>query len=170
MTRREGLVQVYTGDGQGVTLAAAGQALRSAGQGFRVCVIQFVKGCNESRSLNTALADQPSITIRQFGRSTALAPEAVEPEDLKGAKDALAAAEAAAGSEYDLVILDQAVLAVHWKLMELADLLSVVHHRRRNVELILTGCCAPPALIEAADLVTEMRQSKGSPQQGAAVC
>ncbi|HEM61598.1 MAG TPA: cob(I)yrinic acid a,c-diamide adenosyltransferase [Chloroflexi bacterium] len=171
MTPREGLVQVYTGDGQGVTLSAAGQALRSVGQGFRVCVIQFIQGCTESRGLNTALADQPNITVRRFGRSTGLAPEAVEAGDLKGAQAALAAAGAAvATDEYDLVILDQAILALHWKLIELPDLLSLLRRKHKSVELILTGCCAPPELIAVADLVTEMVQSKGSPQWGAAVC
>ena len=171
MTMRHGLVQVYTGDGQGVTLSAAGQALRSIGQGFRVCVIQFIKGCGESRDLKAALANQPSVTIQQFGRSTALAPESLEAEDLARAQEALDAASAAAASgEYDLVILDQVILALHWKLIGLKDLLSVLLHRHRSVELILTGRCAPPELIAAADLVTEMQQIKGSPRQGAAVC
>ncbi len=171
MTHRDGLVQVYTGDGQGVTLSAAGQALRSVGQGFRVCVIQFVKGCTESRGLKTALANQPSITIKQFGRHTALPPEALEPGDMKLAEEALdAAGEAATSGDYDLVILDQVILALEWRLIGLHDVLSLLRHKHRNVELILTGCCAPPELIAAADLVTEMRQSKGSPRWGAAVC
>ena len=171
MTIRHGLVQVYTGDGQGVAFSAAGQALRSIGQGFRVCVIQFVKGCGESRGLKAALLNQPSITIQQFGRSTALAPESVEAKDLEQAQEALDAASAAAASgQYDLVILDQVILALHWELIGLKDMLSVLLHRRRNVELILTGCCAPPELIAAADLVTEMLQIKGSPRDGAAVC
>jgi cob(I)alamin adenosyltransferase len=171
MTIRHGLVQVYTGDGQGATLSAAGQALRSIGQGFRVCVIQFVKGCGESHGLKEALANQPNITIQQFGRSTAVAPESLKAEDFKSAQEALGAARAAAASgECDLVILDQAILALHWELIGLEDLLSVVSHRHRGVELILTGRCAPPALIAAADLVTEMQQIKGSPWQGPAVC
>jgi cob(I)alamin adenosyltransferase len=161
---RVGLVQVYTGDGQGVTLSAAGQALRSVGQGFRVCVIQFLKGCSESRGLKTALANQPGITIQQFGRSTAFVPEALEAGDLKRAQEALdAASEPATSGDYDLVILDQVILALHWKLIGLPDLLSVLRRKHRSVELILTGCCAPPELIAAADLVTDMHQVKGSP-------
>lgn len=152
MTRREGLVQVYTGEGQGVTLAVAGRALRSVGQGFRACVIQFVEGCSESRGLKTALANQPSITVQEFGRSTALAPDAVEAGDLKRAQQALDGASSAAGGEYDLVIMDQVILALHWNLIQLPDLLSVLRRRHRNVELISTGCCAPPALIAAASL------------------
>jgi cob(I)alamin adenosyltransferase len=171
MTGREGLVQVYTGDGEGVTLSAAGQALRSVGQGFRVCVIQFFGGCNESRGLRTALADQPSITIKQFGRHGALHREEPEPGDVKLAEETLAAAaEAAASGDYDLVILDQVMLALESRLIGVQDLLWLVRHKHRSAELILTGCCAPPELIAAADLVTEMRQSKGSPRWGAAVC
>jgi cob(I)alamin adenosyltransferase len=171
MSIRDGLVQVYTGDGEGVTLSAAGQALRCIGQGFSVCVIQFVQGCRESRGLRAALEDQPGVSIQQFGRSSALAPESVDAQDLKRAREALHAASAAAASgEYDLVILDQAVLALYWKLIELKDLLSVLLHRHRNVELILTGCCAPPELIAEADLVTEMQQIKGTSREGAAVC
>lgn len=165
MTGRVGLVQVYTGEAQEATLSAAGQALRSVGQGFRVCVIQFVSGCAESRGLKTALANLPSITIQQFGRNTALTADTVEAGDLKRAQQALAAAgAAAAGGRYDLVILDQVILALHWKLIGLADVLSVLRHKRRDVELILTGRCAPPELIAAADLVTEMWQSKVSPR------
>jgi cob(I)alamin adenosyltransferase len=171
MTGREGLVHVYTGDGEGVTLSAAGQALRSVGHGFTVCVIQFFRGCNESRGLRTALANQPSITIKQFGRHGALPREGPEPEDVKLAEEALdAAAEAAASGDYDLVILDQVMLALDSGLIGLHDLLWLVRHRHRSAELILTGCCAPPELIAAADLVTEMRQSKGSPRWGSAVC
>jgi cob(I)alamin adenosyltransferase len=168
---QKGLVQVYTGDGEGVTLSAAGQALRSVGQGFKVCVIQFLKGCEESRDLKAALANQPTITIRQFGRSAASLPAALEAGDLERAQEALTAAGAAAASgDYDLVILDQVILALHWRLLGLHDLLSVVRRKRRNVELILTGCCAPPELTAAADLVTEMQQVKGSPREGTTVC
>jgi cob(I)alamin adenosyltransferase len=171
MSFEPGLIQVYTGDGQGVTLSAAGQALRSVGHGFKVCVIQFIKGCSESRALKTALANQPNITIQQFGRSTGLAPESVEAGDVTRAQEALAAARAAAtAGECDLVILDQAILALHWKLIGLPELLSVLRRKHRSVELILTGCCAPPELIAVADLVTEMVQSKGSPPRAAGVC
>ncbi len=171
MSRIDGLVQVYTGDGEGVTLSAAGQALRSVGQGFRVCVIQFLKGCSESRGLRTALDNQPSIHIKQFGRDTALPPEALEPGEMKLAEEALdAAGEAATTGDYDLVILDQVILALEWRMIGLDDLLSLLRHKHKNVELILTGCCAPPELIAAADLVTDMRQSKGSPRRGTEVC
>jgi cob(I)alamin adenosyltransferase len=171
MHLQRGLVQVYTGDGQGVTLSAAGQALRSVGQGLRVCVIQFIEGCSESRALKIALANQPNITIRQFGGSIRLAPESVQAGDVKRAQEALdAAGAAAAAGEYDLVILDQAILALHWKLIGLPDLLSVLERKHSSVELILTGCCAPPGLIAVADLVTEMVQTRGSPQWDGAVC
>jgi cob(I)alamin adenosyltransferase len=109
--------------------------------------------------------------VQQFGRSTALAPDCVDARDVERAKEALDAANAVAASgEYDLVILDQVILALHWNLIELRDLLALLVHRHRNVELILTGRCAPAELIAAADLVTEMQQVKGSPREGAAVC
>ncbi|HUS69932.1 MAG TPA: cob(I)yrinic acid a,c-diamide adenosyltransferase [Anaerolineae bacterium] len=171
MTYRKGLLQVYTGNGEGMAMAAAGQALRAAGQGFRVRVIEFLQGNSERSALRTALVGQGGITINELGQHTASITEAPELADSGLAQQALDAAEAATASgEYDLVILDQVNLALEWKLIELHDLLSILRHKHEKVEVILTGSCAHPEVIALADLVTEMRQVKGSARTGTVPC
>ncbi len=155
----DGYLQVYTGDGKGKTTAALGLALRAAGAGLRVYIAQFVKGMlySEIKALER-FEDQ--ITVRQFGRRCFIC-GAPEPEDVEAARSGLKeAGKALTSGAYDLVILDEASIAVHFDLFSADELLSVAKTRPASVELVVTGRNAPASLIEAADLVTEMREVK----------
>ena len=152
----QGFVQVYTGDGKGKTTAALGLALRAAGAGLRVYFGQFIKNADYSEIKALArFAD--CITVRQFGRGCFLLTEPA-PEDRAAARRALEGlSEALTSGDYDLVIADEANVAVTLGLIEANDLVSLIDLRPEQVELVLTGRGAPDAVLARADLVTEMR-------------
>ena len=152
----QGFVQVYTGDGKGKTTAALGLALRAAGAGLRVYFGQFIKNADYSEIKALArFAD--CITVRQFGRGCFLLTEPA-PEDRAAARRALEGlSEALTSGDYDLVIADEANVAVTLGLIEANDLVSLIDLRPEQVELVLTGRGAPEAVLARADLVTEMR-------------
>ena len=155
----QGFVQVYTGDGKGKTTAALGLALRAVGAGLKVYIGQFIK--NAAYSEIAALqrfAD--SITIEQFGRGCFILTEP-DQADRDAARQALAAiGEILASGAYDLVIADEANVAVALGLIGEDDLLALIDRRPPQVELVLTGRGAPPLVMDRADLVTEMRLVK----------
>jgi len=156
---QKGYLHVYTGDGKGKTTAALGLAVRAAGAGFRVYIAQFVKGMwySELAALQR-LGD--SITVVQCGRDCFITREPDE-EDVRVAREGLEAARRAISSgEYRLVILDEANIATYYELFSVQELLAVVEERPANVEVVITGRKADPAVIDAADLVTEMREIK----------
>jgi cob(I)alamin adenosyltransferase len=161
-----GLVQVYTGDGRGKTTTALGQAIRAAGQGINVYIVQFMKGWPHYGEL-VALQHQPNITLRQFGRASFVDPHDPDPVDVRMAREALDhARQVVQAGEHGLVILDEVNVALDWGLVDLGDVLDLIANRPRHVELVLTGRGAPPQIIEVADLVTEMREVKHPYQQG----
>ncbi|MFQ5712106.1 MAG: cob(I)yrinic acid a,c-diamide adenosyltransferase [Candidatus Geothermarchaeales archaeon] len=156
----EGLVHVYTGDGKGKTTAALGLAMRACGHGFRVYMIQFMKGGWDYGELRVA-EKLPNFTIRQFGRPTLVDKGKPSKIDVDLAREALSHAKEVVGSgKYDIVILDEVNVALEWKLIELSEVLEMIREKPRSVELVLTGRYAPRELVEVADLVTEMREVK----------
>lgn len=151
-----GYVQVYTGDGKGKTTAALGLALRAAGAGLRTFIAQFVKGMEYSEL--RALAAHPEIEVRRYGRECFIEREP-QPEDIEAAQAGLAEArQELASGEWDIVILDEANIATYFGLFPVEELLEVIAEKPEDVELVITGRRADPRVIEAADLVTEMRE------------
>jgi len=169
-----GLVQVYTGDGKGKTSAAMGAALRAVGQGFRVCVVQFLKGGAPSAETEALEALKGQVEVFRFGRkpgagqdSAWVDPANPLPEDRDQCLAALEHSKKAMNSgRYDLVVLDEVNLACAWGLVPEDDLLRLIRERPEKVELILTGRSAPPALVAQADLVTEMLNIKHPFERG----
>ena len=157
---RKGLVQVYTGNGKGKTTAAFGQALRAVGQGFRVCIIQFMKG----RKYGEFLAAErflPNLTVRLSGLDSFVMRDNPAPLDIELAKQGLALARAAVASgDYEMVILDEINVAVDFKLIPVADVIDLIRTRPPAVDLILTGRFAAPEIIALADTVSEIREVK----------
>ena len=157
---RTGLVHIYTGDGKGKTTAGVGLAVRARGAGFSVAFVQFVKGGKRSSEL--AMLEQLGIIVsRPAERSTGLLGDGLTDEDRQAAAEAWEiAAEAISSGTYDVVVLDEACVALAYDLIAGDALLGALAARPSHVEVVLTGRGATPALIEAADLVTEMRLVK----------
>lgn len=155
-----GLVQVYTGNGKGKTTAALGLALRAVGRGLRVYMMQFMKGQSYSE-LTSARLLAPQLTLEQVGRDCFIRKGAVDPVDVALAQDAFVRArQLVVSGDYDLVILDELNCAVDFELVAVADVLALIRAKAPRTELVMTGRNAHPEVIEAADLVTEMREIK----------
>ena len=161
-----GLVQVYTGNGKGKTSAAFGLALRAAGRGLRVYIIQFIKGGFDYGELYVA-EKIPNIRLRAFGRGKFITENPPEKEDVKLAEDALRLAKDVVRSgEYDIVILDEINVALDLKLIDLEETLKMIKSKPAHVELVLTGRSAPDRIIEAANLVSEVKEIKHPFKEG----
>lgn len=156
-----GQVQVYTGNGKGKTTAALGLAFRAAGRGLHVRMIQFMKGGGPYGEHLSAEKLAPFLIITRTGREGWVKRGDPDPEDVRLAREGLAMArEALTGGETDLVILDEINGAVSFGLLSVEDVLELIALRPEKVELVLTGRNADERVIEAADLVTEMREVK----------
>jgi cob(I)alamin adenosyltransferase len=152
-------VQLYTGDGKGKTTASLGAALRAAGHGKRVLVIQFMKGRLYGEL--AAVEGIEGLTIEQYGRDEFVDPKNPEQIDIELAGEGWKRAVEASGDEgLDMLVLDEINVAVSFGLIELEKVLEFVRNRPPRLELILTGRYAPEELIELADTVTEMREIK----------
>ena len=163
---RPGLVEVYTGDGKGKTTAALGLALRAAGRGLKVFIVQFLKGGFDYGELRL-LEELPNIEVRAFGRGRFVTSSGPSEEDMEEARKAMELArEVVMSGEYDVVILDEVNVAIYFGLVSLDEVLSLIKEKPEHVELVLTGRKAPRELIDVADLVTEMREVKHPYKRG----
>jgi cob(I)alamin adenosyltransferase len=146
-----GCLQVYTGDGKGKTTAAFGLALRAAGRGMRVFIGQFMKG-SEYGELEGAAMLGGLVTVEQLGSAECIPlRETPAAEDVELARRGLERCRAALESgDYRIVVLDEACVAVHFKLITEDDLLALVDARPADVELIVTGRYAPQSLLDRA--------------------
>jgi len=163
---KKGLVQVYTGDGKGKTSAAFGLALRAAGRGLKVYVIQFIKGGFDYGELHI-IEKLPNIKLATFGRGRFITDVPPSEEDAKLARQAFElATKVVNNGEYDIVVLDEINVALNLKMIGVDEVVQLIRNKPKHVELILTGRYAPLEVIKAADLVTEMREVKHPYTQG----
>ncbi|OGO04335.1 MAG: hypothetical protein A2Y73_03825 [Chloroflexi bacterium RBG_13_56_8] len=161
-----GLVQVYTGEGKGKTTAALGLALRAAGWKYRTFIGQFMKG-QDSGELHSIGLLSPYVTIERYGAPTFVHADEITPEDRAGVQRGLERIRQVVGSrEYDIVVLDEICVALHYHLTSLEAVLTLIRDRPPGVELVLTGRWAPQEILDEANLVTEMVEVKHPYQQG----
>jgi cob(I)alamin adenosyltransferase len=156
----KGLIQVFTGNGKGKTSAALGSILRAAGHGFKIFIVFFMKGKYPYGEFSS-LPRLPNVETASFGLRCLVDPNNVNPEEIEQAKQALETArQALLSGKYDMVVLDEVNVAVYFKLIPLDDVVRLIEEKPPGVELILTGRYAEAAVIERADLVTEMVKIK----------
>jgi cob(I)alamin adenosyltransferase len=158
---RPGHVQVYTGDGKGKTTASLGLVLRAAGYGHRSCIVSFLKGDPNYGELRFMREHMPMVDYHLAGLMAFADPSNPSPEQLEIAAEGMRIArEAIAGGEYHVVVCDELNVAIAIGLVKEADVLAMLEQRPEHVEVVITGRDAPDAIVEAADLVTEMRLVK----------
>lgn len=175
-----GLVEIYTGDAKGKTTAALGQIIRAIGHGNSACIIQFMKGSSYYGELSTLTKLSPQVEFFQYGRVCSHNSLIKQGESdclacgkcfvIKGkatdfdreySRLAMERCRAVlAEGKHDLVVTDEILNAVFFELITETDVLDLIQLKPAHVELILTGRNAPPALLEKADLVTEMKLIK----------
>lgn len=155
----KGYIHVYTGNGKGKTTAALGLALRAVGASKKVFIAQFIKGKPYSE-IEAVEKFVPEITIKQFGLGCFIVEKPTE-ADILAARNGLAeVAEILKSEKYELVVLDEATIALYYQLFSIDGFLNVLKNKNQKTEVVITGRYAPPELIEMADLVTEMKEVK----------
>ncbi len=163
----KGIVEVYTGNGKGKTTASIGLAVRAKGGGYNPIIFQFMKSggyTGEFKELNTL-----SIETYQYGRPCqplidgSPNPECFKdhPEDREYAQRGFEhAKKAVMDGHYDLVVMDEINFAVFKKNVDESQIIELIKNKPESVELVLTGRNASQAIIDAANLVTEMKEIK----------
>ncbi len=157
----KGFIQIYTGNGKGKTTAAIGQAVRASGAGLKTYFVQFMKDYPYSE-IKSLAALKEHITIEQVGNDEfVLKKTPPNKTELQLAAVGLnRAKEKMLSGEFDIIILDEVCVSIYFGLFKTTDILSFIKDKPENVELILTGRYCPQELIDAADLVTEMKEVK----------
>jgi cob(I)alamin adenosyltransferase len=155
-----GLVIVITGNGKGKTTSAFGQALRAVGQGYKVFILQFMKG-REYGEFIAAEKYLPNITIRKSGLDSFVMRNNPAAIDIELAQKGLETARKAVMSgKYDMVILDEINVATDFKLIKLKDVIDLIKNKPPVTNLILTGRYAPKEIMKLADTVSEVQEIK----------
>ncbi|MBB6214610.1 cob(I)alamin adenosyltransferase [Anaerosolibacter carboniphilus] len=165
----QGLVHIYTGDGKGKTTAALGQALRTVGCGYRVFMVQFLKG-GDSGELHSAEKLKPDFQIFRFDTAKKFF-WTLNDEEKKEVKrnidKAFAFVEEVIQKEScDLLILDEIMGVLSNKLLTVQQVCNLIEGKPKHMELILTGRNVPQEIVELADYVSEMKMIKHPFQKG----
>jgi len=160
-----GKIHVYTGDGKGKTTAALGLSIRAAGAGLRVFIAQFIKA-DEYSEIKALKRFSDLITVEQFGLGGFIGGNPSSGDIEAAQKGIERVKDIISSGKYDVVVLDEANIAVKYTLFSEQDLLDIMDAKPKDLELVITGRGASPRIIEKADLVTEMKAVKHYFQKG----
>jgi cob(I)alamin adenosyltransferase len=151
-----GLVIVHTGAGKGKTTAALGMVLRSLGHGYRVAIVQFIKGAWEPAEKRAFEPWGNQLEFHATGEGFTWETQDKIRDKLKAQAGWEIASKLLADPAYQLVLLDEVNIALKKNYLSVEQVMEGINRRPPTTHVILTGRNAPEALIERADLVTEM--------------
>ncbi len=157
--RAQGLLIVHTGNGKGKTTAALGLLLRAWGQGLRVAMFQFIKAKSGNWGESRA-ARAMGVEIVPLGSGFTWTSDDLDRDRALAAEGWQCCRDAILSGDYDLVVLDELTYCFNFSWLDLDDVLETLRQRPPGQHVVITGRDAPPALVDAADLVTEMREIK----------
>ncbi|MDR1168246.1 MAG: cob(I)yrinic acid a,c-diamide adenosyltransferase [Heliobacteriaceae bacterium] len=162
---KHGYIQVYTGNGKGKTTASLGLAMRALGRCWKVLIIMFTKGGNDYGELNSFRNLSPEIsqnlTIVQAGLDRIVYASNKNENDIKEIQKGWAfAKKAVQNDEYNLIILDEANIAIDLGLIDADEVAEVLKSKPEEMEIVLTGRNAHPKIIEIAHLVSKIEPVK----------
>lgn len=175
-TIEKGLLMVHTGKGKGKSTAAFGLVMRAIGNGFRVGIVQFVKGKWQTGERPVLEKFPEQVTIKAMGEGFTWDTQD-RARDIAAAQAAWAEAkrmiEACRGAKedesrpaYDMLVFDELNIVLRYDYLDLAEVVETLRRRPPMLHIVVTGRNAKPELIEAADLVTEMTEIKHPFQAG----
>lgn len=158
----KGLIIVHTGTGKGKTTAAMGMALRGVGHQLKSIMIQFIKGSWKYGELEAVKALNPYFDIVPMGKGFIhVGKPGPEQEDVEAVSKAWECFQQKVSSkEYDMIILDEINVALHYGLLPLGPVIQALEEKPETLHLVLTGRSAPPEIMDKADLITEMVEVK----------
>jgi cob(I)alamin adenosyltransferase len=156
----KGLIIVNTGNGKGKTTAALGMILRSLGHGYRVAIVQFIKGAWEPAEKAILSHWSEQLDFHAMGEGFTWETQNRERDIEKATEAWLKGLEYIRNTEYKLVLLDEVNVALKLGYLSVENVLAGLAEKPDDSHVILTGRGAPPELIERADLVTEMKLVK----------
>ena len=162
---QHGYIQVYTGNGKGKTTASLGLAMRALGRCWKVLIVMFTKGGNDYGELNSFMNLSPTIKdnlkIVQAGLDRVIYKENQNELDEKAIKDGWELAKKAIqNDEYQLIILDEANIAIDLGILNVDDVVNVLKNKPEEMEIVLTGRNAHEKVIEVAHLVSKIEPIK----------
>ena len=167
--KKQGLVVVITGNGKGKTSSAMGMALRAAGHGMKVCIIQFMKGDIYSGEWDAVGYLNGLVELHHTGKGFCGIEGNPYPhsEHRQNAQDAIALVhEKMASGMFDMIILDEINNALELKLVDKHQAMEILAKRPKHMHLILTGRNAHPEIVEQADTVSEVMEIKHAYRKG----
>lgn len=162
---QHGYIQVYTGDGKGKTTASLGLAMRALGRCWKVLIIMFTKGGDDYGELNSFMNLSPAIKdnlkIIQAGLDRIVYKNNETEDDVKEIQKGWELAKKAIkNDEYQLIILDEANIAIDMGILDVNEVVDVLKNKPEEMEIVLTGRNANPKIVEIAHLVSEIKPVK----------
>ncbi len=162
---KHGYIQVYTGDGKGKTTASLGLAMRALGRCWKVLIIMFMKGGDDYGELNSFRNLSPEIaknlTIIQAGADRIVYQNNKTDADISIVKEGWELAKRVIkNDEYNLVILDEANIAIDMGFIDLDEMIDVLKNKPEEMEIVLTGRNAKQEIVDIAHLVSEIKPVK----------
>ncbi|CAN5690701.1 cob(I)yrinic acid a,c-diamide adenosyltransferase [soil metagenome] len=158
----KGLLMVHTGDGKGKTTSALGLMMRGAGRGLKCCMIQFMKSRNDRYGEHES-AEKLGIELHTMGDGFTWDTKNPEQDRATARATWNLCVEKMRSGDFDMLVFDELVYVLSYHMLSVEEVLSEVLAVRAHqpaLHIVLTGRDAPPQLIQAADLVTEMREIK----------
>ena len=157
---------VFTGNGKGKTTSALGLTMRALGHGHKVCFIQFIKGSWQYGELEAARRFEDLLDFHVMGRGFTWKSDDLD-KDIAVAREGWEfAKKVIAQKRHQLIVLDELTYLITYKMIEEQEMIDVLTERDPGLHIVVTGRGAGKRLIEAADLVTEMREIKHPYTQG----
>ena len=162
---KHGYIQVYTGNGKGKTTASLGLAMRALGRCWKVLIVMFTKGGDDYGELNSFRNLSPEITqnltIVQAGLDRIVYTDNKTDEDIEEIQKGWALAKnAIKNDEYNLIILDEANIAIDLGIIDLDEMIEVLQNKPQDMEIVVTGRNANQKIINIAHLVSEINPIK----------
>lgn len=160
-----GYIQIYTGDGKGKTTASLGLTMRALGRGWKVLIVMFAKGGNDYGEIFSFRELSPEIknllTIKQAGLDRIVYANNITEDDRNAVSEGWELAKQAAKSgEYDLIVLDEANIAIELNLINIEEMKDFLKNKPEYLEIVLTGRHAHKDIIKLAHLVSEIKPTK----------